>query len=112
MAETGGGETGISRALKYVIAGAAGAMVGAAIGLLFAPKAGKQTREDLKAKGAELKEKAAAAGGKLGERAAAVAQRAREVGEQIKAQAEKAKGLRVTVVQEPEDEEEPAAEEA
>jgi len=110
MAEITGAETATSRILKYVIAGAAGAIAGAAIALLFAPKPGKETRGDLKARAAELKEKAAATAEKVRETAAVAAQKAREVGEQIKAQAEKAKGLRVTVVQEPKAAEQPAAE--
>lgn len=110
MAETSGGEAGVSRALKYVIAGAAGAIVGAAIGLLFAPKPGKETREDLKAKGAELKDKAAATAERLGEKAGAVAQKVRAIGDQIKEHVEKARELRVEAAQEPDDEEQPSAE--
>lgn len=34
-----------------------GVIIGAAVGILFAPKSGKETREDLKKFGNELKEK-------------------------------------------------------
>ena len=42
---------------KFVAGVAVGTAVGAAAGVLFAPKSGKETREELKVKLDELKEK-------------------------------------------------------
>lgn len=42
---------------KYALTFLGGAAVGVGIGLLFAPKPGKETREDVKKKLAEFKEK-------------------------------------------------------
>lgn len=44
---------------KFIIGAAIGAAAGVAAGVLTAPKSGKETREDLKIKAAELKEETA-----------------------------------------------------
>lgn len=44
---------------KFIIGAAIGAVAGVAAGVLTAPKSGKETREDLKIKAAELKEETA-----------------------------------------------------
>lgn len=41
---------------KVIIAMAAGAAIGAAIGMLFAPARGEETRENLKKKGKQVKD--------------------------------------------------------
>ncbi|MFQ6098114.1 MAG: YtxH domain-containing protein [Armatimonadota bacterium] len=72
-------------ALTMLAAGALGFLVGAAVGILFAPKSGAETREELKQKAVELKEKAA-------ESAATVAARAKELAAEVKARAPTLKG--------------------
>lgn len=41
---------------KFIVGAALGAVAGVAAGVLTAPKAGKETREDIKVKAAEFKE--------------------------------------------------------
>jgi gas vesicle protein len=54
-----------------------GAAVGAVLGILYAPKAGSETREDLRRKGRELREDTADAVTRLREAGGRVVRRAR-----------------------------------
>ena len=58
-------ETGSSFAIGFLI----GAVVGVAVGFLYAPKAGKETRALLKQKAGEVKEKASEVTAKVTESA-------------------------------------------
>ena len=58
-------ETGSSFAIGFLI----GAIVGVAVGFLYAPKAGKETRAMLKEKAGEVKEKASEVTAKVTESA-------------------------------------------
>lgn len=51
--------------LGAIAAGVGGVLAGLTAGLLFAPKSGKETREDIKKKAEELKDKAEAKGDEL-----------------------------------------------
>lgn len=67
-------ETGGSFAIGFII----GAVVGVAIGFLYAPKAGKETRALLKEKAGEIKEKAGEVAEKAKEAAATAKKRVTE----------------------------------
>jgi gas vesicle protein len=70
-------DTGSSFAIGFII----GAIAGVAIGFLYAPKAGKETRSLLKEKAVEVKEKA----GEVAEKAKEAAAKARlRVGEKLR----------------------------
>ena len=66
-------DTGSSFAIGFLI----GAVVGVAVGFLYAPKAGKETRAMLKQKAGEVKEKA-------GEVTAKVTESALEAGKKVR----------------------------
>ena len=66
-------DTGSSFAIGFLI----GAVVGVAVGFLYAPKAGKETRALLKQKAGEVKEKA-------GEVTAKVTETAMEAGKKVR----------------------------
>jgi gas vesicle protein len=66
-------DTGSSFAIGFLI----GAVVGVAVGFLYAPKAGKETRALLKQKAEEVKEKA-------GEVTSRVTESAREAGKKVR----------------------------
>jgi gas vesicle protein len=69
-------DTGSSFAIGFII----GAIAGVAIGFLYAPKAGKETRALLKEKAVEVKERA----GEVAEKAKEAATKARvRVGEKL-----------------------------
>lgn len=67
-------DTGSSFAVGFII----GAIAGVAIGFLYAPKAGKETRALLKEKAVEVKEKASEVAEKAKEKAGEVAEKAKE----------------------------------
>jgi gas vesicle protein len=67
-------DAGSSFAIGFVI----GAVVGVAIGFLYAPKAGRETRELLKEKAGEVKEKAGEITEKAKEAATEAGKRVRE----------------------------------
>jgi len=76
-------DTGSSFAIGFII----GAIAGVAIGFLYAPKAGKETRALLKEKAGEVKEKAEEVKEKAGEVAekakVAAAEARKRVGEKL-----------------------------
>jgi gas vesicle protein len=67
-------DTGSSFAIGFVI----GAIVGVAIGFLYAPKAGKETRALLKEKAGDVKEKAGEITGKAKEAAVEASKRVKD----------------------------------
>jgi len=67
-------DTGTSFAIGFII----GAVVGVAVGMLYAPKAGKETRALLKEKAEEVREKAGEVTGKAKEAAIDAGKRVRE----------------------------------
>ncbi len=80
MAESGEGYSGsdvTGEVLRLIAAALIGAAVGAAVGLLFAPKPGRELREDLKTKADEAK-------GLVSEKAAAAKAKAAEVAQTVK----------------------------
>ena len=67
-------DTGASFAIGFIV----GAVVGVAVGMLYAPKAGKETRALLMEKAEEVKEKAEEVTGKAKEAATEAGKRVRE----------------------------------
>lgn len=67
-------DTGSSFAIGFLI----GAVVGVAVGFLYAPKAGKETRAMLKQKAGEVKEKASEVTAKVTESALEAGKKVRE----------------------------------
>lgn len=77
--------------LLTVLAGIGlGAIIGAAAGLLFAPKAGMETREDLKKAADDLKSKAEGIVGELSTSVEQLVQKGKEVAETAKTKMEHA----------------------
>jgi gas vesicle protein len=72
---------------SYLLAGVIGAAVGALIGLLFAPKPGRELRGDVASAAVTAKGKAAQAGSKIAEQAGVLGRRTRELAERVKLRA-------------------------
>lgn len=81
---------------KFALGALFGAVVGVAAGILTAPKSGKETRADLKAKADELKgqaaDKAQEVKTKATEKAQEVKTKANEVADDVKTRAEDFRG--------------------
>ena len=77
-------DSGSGFAVGFVV----GAVVGLAIGLLYAPRAGEETRQILKEKAGEIREKATEVTGKVKETATEAVRKARAKLEEIEGQAE------------------------